>query len=209
MQENTILELAIKDNEELIYPFVWINGKEKEITIKVNLIGANSSVLLYGIFLGGGNKQIVFNTDVVHSGKNTKSSIHIRAVFFDESSFSNDGMIRILKGAKNADGFFASKVLLFGSAKGRSVPSLEIDENEVKAGHGSTIGRPDPRQLFYMRSRGLSEKEAESIIVEGFFDPVVRLLPAKLRRDTNMQIAKFLRNKTFFTNERFADYEGL
>jgi len=209
MQENTVLELAIKENEELVYPFIWINGKEKEITIKIDLIGANSSVLLYGIFLGGGKRQIVFNTDVVHSGKNTRSRIHLRAVFFDESSFSNDGMIRILKGAKNADGFFASKVLLFDSAKGRSVPSLEIDENEVKAGHGSTIGRPDPRQLFYMRSRGLTEKEAESLIVEGFFDPVVRLLPIKQRRVTNMQIAKFLRNKLLFTNERCAEYEGL
>jgi Fe-S cluster assembly protein SufD len=209
MQENTVLELAIKENEELVYPFIWINGKEKEITIKIDLIGANSSVLLYGIFLGGDNRQIVFNTDVVHSGKNTRSRIHLRAVFFDESSFSNDGMIRILKGAKNADGFFASKVLLFDSAKGRSVPSLEIDENEVKAGHGSTIGRPDPRQLFYMRSRGLTEKEAESLIVEGFFDPVVRLLPIKQRRVTNMQIAKFLRNKLLFTNERCAEYEGL
>lgn len=209
MPKNTVLELAIKENEELVYPFIWINGKEKEITIRVNLIGANSSVLLYGIFLGNGNRQIVFNTDVVHSGKNTRSMIHIRAVFFDESSFSNDGMIRILKGAKNADGFFASKVLLFDSAKGRSVPSLEIDENEVKAGHGSTIGRPDPRQLFYMRSRGLTEKEAESLIVEGFFDPVVRLLPTTQRRATNMQITKFLKNKTLFTSKRYVQHERL
>ncbi len=209
MPKNTVLELAIKENEELVYPFIWINGKEKEITIRVNLIGANSSVLLYGIFLGNGNRQIVFNTDVVHSGKNTRSMIHIRAVFFDESSFSNDGMIRILKGAKNADGFFGSKVLLFDSAKGRSVPSLEIDENEVKAGHGSTIGRPDPRQLFYMRSRGLTEKEAESLIVEGFFDPVVRLLPTTQRRATNMQITKFLKNKTLFTSKRYVQHERL
>lgn len=200
MQTNTFIELEVKDNEELIYPFVWINGREQEISVKVNLVGAQSSFLLYGIFLGGGSKHIVFNTNVVHIGRNTKSMTHIRAVFFDQSSFSNDGMIRILKGAKNADGFFASKVLLFDSARGRSVPSLEIDENEVKAGHGSTIGRPDPRQIFYMRSRGLTEKEAESLIVEGFFDPLVRLLPIRQRRVTNMQIAKFLKNKTLFTS---------
>ncbi len=209
MQTNTVLELEVKENEELVYPFIWINGKEKEFTIKVNLVGANSSFLLYGIFLGGGNRQIIFNTDIVHSGRNTKSMTHIRAVFFENSSFSNDGVVRILKGAKNADGYFASKVLLFDQAKGRSIPSLEIDENEVKAGHASTIGRPDPRQLFYMRSRGLTEKEAESLIVEGFFDPLVKLLPITQRRATNMQIAKFLKNKTLFTSERYDQHEGL
>jgi len=169
MQEDKVIEVVVKQNEEVLYPFVWINGPEEKVTIRVILQGDNSSFLLCGIFLGKKDRKIIFNTDVNHIGKNTKSRTMIRAVFFEKASFNNDGMIRITKGAKNTDGYFQSKVLLFDNAKGRSVPSLEIDENEVKAGHGSTIGRPDQEQLFYLRSRGMSEKEAESINRIRFF----------------------------------------
>ena len=104
-------------------------------------------------------------------------------------------MIRIIKGAKNTDGYFQSKVLLFDDAKGRSVPSLEIDENEVKAGHGSTIGRPDEEQLFYLRSRGLTEKQAESLIISGFFDTITSFLPQNMQKITKRKIQEYLHNE--------------
>lgn len=192
MQKNNIIQLETEANEELVYPFVWINDKQEDVTIKINLRGDNSSVLLCGIFLGNKNEHITFNTDVIHSGKNTKSRTNIRGVFFDNASINNDGMIRIQKGAKNTDGFFQSKILLFDDAKGRSVPSLEIDENEVKAGHGSTIGRPDENQLSYLRSRGLTENDAEALIVSGFFEPVIELLPEEQRTKTRKDIQRFL-----------------
>lgn len=192
MDEPNLIELIVGDNEEVIFPFIWVNGQEEDTTIRVRLEGDNSSFLLCGIFLGRENKKIVFNTDVNHFGKNTKSLTTIRAVFFDSASFNNDGMVRIIKGAKNTDGYFQSKVLLFDEAKGRSVPSLEIDENEVKAGHGSTIGRPDQEQLFYLRSRGLTEEEAEALIVSGFFEPIIKLLPKDKQKGTISKIRKFL-----------------
>ncbi len=190
--KNKVISIKVKKNEEMVYPFIWINGKEEEVTLKVELVGDNSSFLLCGIFLGSKDNQITFNTDVTHRGKNTKSLTTMRAVFFDNSSFNNDGMVRINKGAKNTDGYFQSKVLLFDNAKGRSVPSLEIDENEVKAGHGSTIGRPDQNQLSYLRSRGLSEKDAEALIVSGFFEPLIALLPLNRQKRSRKDIQHFL-----------------
>lgn len=192
MQRSTILKVDVKDGQEVIYPFVWINGKQEEVTLEVTLTGDNSSFLLCGVFLGDKERQITFNTDVTHIGKNTKSLSTMRAVFFDKASFNNDGMVRIQKGAKNTDGYFQSKILLFDDARGRSVPSLEIDENEVKAGHGSTIGRPDPNQMFYLQSRGLSEKDAESLIVSGFFEPIIKLLPKDKQKSVNKDIRIFL-----------------
>jgi len=192
MDKSKLIELSVESNEEVIYPFIWINGEETELTVKVDLLGDNASFLLCALFLGSNENKIIFNTDITHIGKNTKSLTTMRAVFFDNSSFSNDGTIRINKGAKNTDGYFQSKVLLFDDAKGRSVPSLEIDENEVKAGHGSTIGRPDQNQLFYLRSRGLSEKEAEALIVSGFFDPIIKLLPLEKQHISRSKIKNFL-----------------
>lgn len=175
------INITVKDNEEKVYPFIWQDDSKNEFTISARLQGDNASLTLLGVFLGTGNHSITFNTDVTHIGKNTKSLTSIRAVFLDRSSFNNDGMVRIQKGAKNTNGYFDSKVLLFDDAKGRSVPSLEIDENEVKAGHGSTIGRPDENQLLYLRSRGISEKEAEQLLIRGFFDPILTMLPEKER----------------------------
>ncbi len=190
-----VIQLTIKKNEDKIFPYVWINGEEEEVTVKATIEGDGASLVICGIFLGNKSHKIVFNTEVTHVGKNTKSLTTLRAVFVDNAIFSNDGMVRIQKGAKNTDGYFQSKVLLFADAKGRSVPSLEIDENEVKAGHGSTIGRPDPQQLFYLRSRGLSEKEAEALLVTGFFEPIITLLPLVDQSSTKKRIESYLKNE--------------
>lgn len=171
------IKIVVKKNEEKVVPFVWINGMEKEVCIDAHLVGEGARLKIVGIFFGSGSHSVIFNTNVVHEGKNTKSLTTIRGVFKDHAAINNDGMVRINKGAKNADGYFASKILLFDNAKGRSVPSLEIDENELKAGHASTVGRPDENQLFYLRSRGLSEKQASELIVTGFFEPIIILLP--------------------------------
>lgn len=173
------ISIEVGENEKRVYPFVWDKEKGSEFTLSAMLIGDNSSLTVLAIFLGTGHENITFNTDVTHIGKNTKSLTLIRSVFLNHAVFNNDGMVRIEKGAKNTNGYFDSKVLLFDDAKGRSVPSLEIDENEVKAGHGSTIGRPDENQLFYLQSRGLSEKEAEQLIIGGFFQPIINMLPEK------------------------------
>ncbi len=187
------IELIVKENESVVYPYIWTNNSSEVVNIHAVLEGNNASLMLCGIFLGTENNAATFNTCVEHRGRNTRSLTTIRGVFTHTSSFSNDGMVRINKGAKGTDGYFQSKILLFDDAKGRSVPSLEIDENEVKAGHGSTVGRPDPEQLFYMKSRGLSERQAELLLIKGFFDPLVSLLPLKDKRDTEKIINNFLK----------------
>jgi len=145
-------KIIVKKNEEKVVPFVWIDpsassGQVEEVTIDAHLIGEGARLTIVGIFLGKKNTSITFNTNVIHDAPNTKSLTTLRGVFFNRSSISNDGIVRINNGAKGADGYFASKILLFDDAKGRSVPSLEIDENDLKAGHASTVGRPDEKQL--------------------------------------------------------------
>lgn len=174
------LTVTVKENEEKVLSVIRFPDDESALTLTVRL-KRGASVVIVGVFFGEGENSFVFNTDVIHEGLHTKSLTFIRGVFRDRSQFSNDGMVRMMKGAKNANGYFNSKVLLFDHAKGRSVPSLEIDENEVKAGHGSTIGRPDENQLFYLRSRGLSEEEASRLIISGFFQPAIELMLKKDR----------------------------
>lgn len=186
------IDIVVRKNEERIVPFVWVNGDEKEVLVNAKLAGEGASLRIVGVFLGTDANEVVFNTNVIHKAPKTKSLTTIRGVFKEHASFNNDGMVRINKGAKGADGYFASKILLFDDAKGRSVPSLEIDENELKAGHASTVGRPDEQQLFYLRSRGLSEKEAAQLIVTGFFEPVIALLSQEDQKDIRRRIYEVL-----------------
>lgn len=190
------IKIVVGEDEEKILPFVWINGKQSEVFYDVELVGQGASVTLVGVFLGSSNNTVNFNTRITHKAPNTKSLTTLRGVFLERSSINNDGLITIKKGAKGADGYFASKILLFDDAKGRSVPSLEIDENELKAGHASTVGRPDESQLFYLRSRGLSKREAEQLIIAGFFDPVVKLLSLDQQRAIKRQVRNYLKYTT-------------
>ena len=186
------VDLKIK-NEEKIIPVVWINGKEQEISMNIELVKEGGNVHVVGIFLGSENNSVTFNTKILHKSPKTKSRTTIRGVFFNNSSINNDAMVTIQKGAKGADGYFNSKILLFDDAKGRSVPSLEIDENDLKAGHASTVGRPDDNQLFYLRSRGLSEKAAEKLIVTGFFDPALQFFSIKDQESIKKQLLQTLK----------------
>lgn len=183
------LSLSLKKNEEKLVPFVWIEEKEtvKELTVNVSL-DERTTLLIQGVFLGRGKSSLIFHTNVLHKMGKSKSRVEIRGVFFDHASFQNDALIRIEKGAKAADGYFSSKILLFDHAKGRSVPSLEINENEVKAGHASTVGRPDQGQLLYLRSRGISEKNAEKLLVQGFFEPILANFPKERRKRVKKQL---------------------
>jgi Fe-S cluster assembly protein SufD len=170
--------IKVKENEEKVVPIIITDPQQgTDVSVDVQLVGRGARVKLLGLFIHNNYQSVFFKVNVIHKAADTQSRVDIRAVLYDHANFDNDGLIRINHGAKNADGFYCSKVLLFDDAKGRSVPSLEIDENELKAGHASSVGRPREEELFYLRSRGLSQKEAEKLIVSGFFEPILAQLP--------------------------------
>ena len=91
----------------------------------------------------------------------------------DMSTFAFKGNVKIEKGAKGADAYLRSDALLFDEAKmGDDTPALEILEPDVKAGHAATIGKVDEMMLFYLMSRGLSRKQAERMLIDGFIEPM-------------------------------------
>ena len=187
------IKIRVKENEEKVIPFIFTDSeKENEVTVDVTLDKRGGSLRLLGLFLQSKYHNVTFNVNIVHKAPDTISRVDIRAVLFDKAQFSNDGLIRIDQGAKKADGFYSSKVLLFDDAKGRSVPSLEIDENELKAGHASSVGRPRAEEIFYLRSRGLTQDEAEKLIVSGFFEPILVMLPQleqeKVRKEVHAKL---------------------
>lgn len=105
----------------------------------------------------------------LHKLPNLKSRIEVKAVLMDGAKFDFEGLLKIDKGAVGSDSYLKIDCLLMSeSAYARAIPSLEINESEVKGGHGATIGYLEPMQLFYLKSKGLSSEESEKLLVQAF-----------------------------------------
>jgi len=103
------------------------------------------------------------------------------------------GLIRIEKGAQDVGAFLENKNLLLArGARADSIPVLEIESDDVKASHGATVGRIDDNQMFYLMSRGLSRKQAERVIVSGFFENVIKHIGSE---NTKNMIHKLIEQK--------------
>ena len=142
--------------------------------LKVYLKGDGSRAEVLGIIPGKGHTYFDITVSVIHQGVNTSAYTHVRGVLFDESKAQFRGLIRIDKGANKTSSLLENRMLILGQgARADSIPSLEIEADDVKASHAATIGRIDEQQLFYLQSRGIERKTATRMVVDGFFEPII------------------------------------
>ena len=94
------------------------------------------------------------------------------------------GLIQVSEGAQRTDAYQANRnLLLSDTARADSIPGLEILANDVRCTHGATIGHVDEEQMYYLMARGLPRAEAQRLIVEGFFAPVLDRIPLESVRE--------------------------
>lgn len=145
-----------------------------DLTIREQTVIVTEDSEIIGVFIGKGNVKIAATLNVIHKKPNLRSLTTIKAVVFDNSSFDMTGNLIIKKGAKNTDAYLRLDALMMSpTAKAKVVPGLEITENDVRGGHGATVGRVNKEQLFYLRSRGISTKRAETLLVQGFLTDIL------------------------------------
>lgn len=142
------------------------------------LMGNGSTGDTKSVVVGRGEQTQNFTTKVVHYGKNSEGFILKHGVMKDSASSIFNGIGKIEHGATKANAQQESRVLMLSEkARGDANPMLLIDEDDVLAGHAASVGRVDPVQLYYLMSRGITQKEAERLIIHGFLAPVVNELP--------------------------------
>jgi Fe-S cluster assembly protein SufD len=150
-----------------------LEPKQREVVLS----GEGAEVDVVGIFLGNGDDVLNLTIDTTHAAPNTRGRTEFKAVLAGKSQFEFKGMIKILKDAQNSNDFLQQDSLLLSQdAKANAIPGLEIEANEVKASHGATAKPVDPEQKFYLMSRGLSEEQAEAMVVMGFISPVLKAI---------------------------------
>ncbi|HEX3082828.1 MAG TPA: SufD family Fe-S cluster assembly protein [Candidatus Saccharimonadia bacterium] len=169
--------ITVKKDEERIVPLLW-TGKETELEYRVKLAEPGAKVTFLGLLLGREAQALSLNVEVEHAAPYTTSEVVIKSALSDTAKASITGLVKVDPGAKGTQAWLAAHLLLLSEkAKGVAVPSLEILENEVKAGHATTVGRISEQELFYLMSRGLGEAAARALIVHGFLQEMVDRLP--------------------------------
>ena len=124
------------------------------------------------------SQHLDYDTQQNHLAPHTTSDLLFKCALEDKSRSVWQGMIYVAPGAQKTDGYQANRNLLLSrKARADSIPGLEILADDVRCTHGATAGKVDPDQLFYLRSRGLPQKDAERLIVEGFFTPIMERIP--------------------------------
>ncbi len=111
-----------------------------------------------------------FRTLQDHRAPRTTSDLLFMGAVADSSHSVYSGLIRIRRGAVKSDAMQTNNNLVLDEgAHADSVPNLDIEENDVKCSHGSTVGPVDEDQRYYLESRGVEPDRAEQLIVAGFF----------------------------------------
>ena len=119
-----------------------------------------------------------FRTLQDHDAPNTRSDLLFKGAVEDTAQSVYSGLIRIRPDAQKSVAFQTNRnLVLTEGADARSVPNLEIEADDVKCSHASTVGPVDDDQLYYLATRGVPPEEAERLVVLGFFDDVFDRLP--------------------------------
>ena len=150
---------------------LWVDFLQMsaDLSVVVALQGETAKCKINCAYLTNKNNKLNIDIKVLHKHKNTTSEQHIKGIATDESTVSFKGIIEIPKGSQKCDGRQYHRGLVLSSkAKIEAVPQLEIWADDVVCAHGSAIGPLDANQLFYLQTRGLSEKEAKKMLLNSF-----------------------------------------
>ena len=138
--------------------------------------GAQSDQL--AVYFGDGTQMLDFRTLQDHDAPNTRSDLLFKGAVEDTARSVYSGLVRLRPAAKKANASQTNRNLVLSEgASAESIPNLEIEANDVKCSHASTVGPIDDEQRYYLESRGIPPEEAERLIVLGFFDDVFERLP--------------------------------
>jgi Fe-S cluster assembly protein SufD len=153
-----------------------LGGGLLRASTSVALAGEDSRADLFGVYFANSDQHIEHRTFIDHVSPHCRSRVTYKGALAGEGArtvWIGDVLIRAE--AEGTDTYEVNRnLLLTGGARADSVPNLEIETGEiVGAGHASATGRFDDEQMFYLRSRGISEHEARRLVVRGFFADVI------------------------------------
>jgi len=145
---------------------------------ELDLAGEGATGRMSGFYFTDGSQHLDHDTQQNHLAPHTTSDLLFKGALKGNSRSVWQGMIYVAPSAQKTDGYQANRNLVLSEgARADSIPGLEILADDVRCTHGATVGKLEAEPLFYLESRGIPLKDAERIMVEGFFDPIMQRIP--------------------------------
>jgi Fe-S cluster assembly protein SufD len=145
---------------------------------ELDLAGEGSTGRMSGFYFTDGSQHLDHDTQQNHLAPHTTSDLLFKGALKGKSRSVWQGMIYVAPGAQKTDGYQANRnLVLSDQARADSIPGLEILADDVRCTHGATVSKLEAEPLFYLKSRGIPQAEAEKVVVEGFFDPIFQRIP--------------------------------
>ncbi|NIS79753.1 MAG: Fe-S cluster assembly protein SufD [Anaerolineales bacterium] len=145
---------------------------------EIDLIGQGAEGRMSGFYFADGVQHLDHDTQQNHMAPNTTSDLLFKGALVGRSRSVWQGMIYVAQDAQNTDGYQANRNLVLSKdARADSIPGLEILADDVRCTHGATIGQLEEEPIFYLMSRGLTRPQAERLMIDGFFAPIMERIP--------------------------------
>ena len=176
---------AVGEAATLTWALAHVGGLLVRSRVDNLLVGRAGTVRQAEIGFGGGQQTFDLTSYTHHIGRDTTGDLLSKGIFQDRSRGFFKGLIDIQRTAVGTDSFLGEfAMLLDRKARSVAVPSLEIDQPDVRrASHSSSVGPIDENQLFYLETRGLPADLARKSIVLSFLEPVVARIPLPEAQD--------------------------
>jgi len=170
-------ELALKRDSRTISAVVNLGGGLVRDDLRGRLIGEGADLRLLGINVPGAGQHFDSETLQEHVAPHCRSELLYKCALSGKARTVFNGLIRVDAVAQKTDAYQTNRnILLSKEARADSVPQLEINANDVRCSHGSTVSRVRAEDVFYLMSRGLPRELAEETLVFGFLDEVIARL---------------------------------
>jgi len=157
---------------------IGLGARIGRLHLDVNYVGDGSWGKIYGAYFGEEQQTLDYRYFMNHIGTNTRADMFLKGAVEDEAVSVFTGLIRIEETGRRTESFQTNRNLILSEgASAQSVPNLEILNNDVQCGHGSSVGPLDEDQRYYLMSRGLTPEVADRLQVRGFFTEALSEIP--------------------------------
>jgi Fe-S cluster assembly protein SufD len=186
LSSNLVIDAEINRDATLKLIGGFINQKSI-VDLNLNLKQEGANVFIHTVSLVSFKQEQKLNVNIVHQAPYTFGDMTNIGIASMQGKIVLNGVEKILKGMKHASAFQTLKgVILSHQAIVEVNPVLLIDEYDVKAGHGATVGKIDEDILYYLRSRGLTQAEAEKLFIHGYIKPVIDEIEDEVLKESVM-----------------------
>ncbi len=178
-EENAFMEWVdcnIGSKVTMKYPSIILKGK-----------GARGEVL--SLSYASENQHQDTGAKVFHLAPNTSSRIISKSVSREGGRTSYRGLVQVVPGAKKSNVYVSCDALILDSkSRSDTYPYMKIQESDTNVQHEATVEKIDEEKIFYLTSRGIKRQEAESLLVNGFIEPITKELPLEYAIELNRLI---------------------